>query len=362
MARRRLLVLGWLAASALLVPSANAQDAWLGLAPIGAHQVQPSLSSATLAIQASQAIVVDPFSRSDVVHAYTQIYLPQNNVAMGWTGNVSNCEAGTTNLAYRQATIDRVNFYRAMASLPGTVTLSGGAYAVDTQAAALIFSANGALSHLPPSNWTCYSAAGSSGASHSNIAAGYGSNAAAGPSAVDLYMTDAGSGNSAAGHRRWILYPRQVAMDSGSVPYQSPHYAANALWTLGPFGTRPRPTIGVAWPPRGYLPWQLLPSGSNRWSFSWPGANFSSAIVSMSRDGVPLSTPAYESTQNGYGDNTLVWRPMSGDVNYAKPHHDTRYHVTISGISGGGAPTTLSYDVTVIDPYLAVIFANGFEP
>lgn len=69
--------------------------------------------------QVSQAIVVDPCKRSDVAYAYTHIYLPQNNVPMGWTGNVANCNAGTTNLAYRQASIDRVNFYRAMASFPG---------------------------------------------------------------------------------------------------------------------------------------------------------------------------------------------------------------------------------------------------
>lgn len=81
----------------------------------------------------------------------------------------------------------------------------------------------------------------------------------------------------------------------------------------------------------------------------------------MSRDGVALDPPDYEPIHNGYGDNTLVWKPQPGDVSYAKPDHDTVYHVTISGISGGSAPATLSYDVTAIDPYADSIFVNGFE-
>lgn len=358
---RRLVAMVAVVATALLALPASAQTTQLGSAPMVPAQAQPLLARASHVTQASQALVVDPFNRSDVAYAYIHIYLPQGNVPMGFTGSVANCNPGTTSVAYRQAAIDRVNFYRAMAGLPGTVTLIGGVIATDTQAAALMFSANNALSHSPPSSWACYTSAGYTGANNSNIAAGYGNNAAAGPGAIDIYMDDSGSNNTAAGHRRWILYPPQVAMDSGSTPYDPPHYAANALWTLGPFGSRPTPTIGVAWPPRGYVPWQLLPSGSDRWSFSWPGANFSNAAVSMSRDGVPLSSPTDEPMAYDYGDNTLVWDPQPGDVSYAKPDHDTVYHITISGISGGGAPATIDYNVTVIDPYADTIFVNGFE-
>ena len=149
-------------------------------------------------------------------------------------------------------------------------------------------------------------------------------------------------------------------MASGSIPY-NPQWASNALWVFGPMGSRPSTPNGVSWPPQGYVPWQLLPE-SNRWSFSWNNANFSSASVSMTRNGVPLGAPSYETVQNGYGDNTLVWLPQG--VTYSQPGQDVVYHVVVSGISGGGAPSSVAYDVIVIDPFVLsdTIFSDGFDP
>ena len=58
---------------------------------------------------------------------------------MQWTGSVSGCVAGTTNLAHQQATIDRVNYYRALVDLP-PVSLLTGMPTVQSQAAALMMS------------------------------------------------------------------------------------------------------------------------------------------------------------------------------------------------------------------------------
>ena len=316
-------------------------------------QPQPDLSGIA-------TVAFDPQNRTQVALAYQNIFLAQGTIAIGWTGNVSTCNSGTTTTAYRQASIDRVNYYRAQAGLPGNVSLFGGSQSVGTQQAALMFSANTALSHEPPSSWTCWTQAGHDAAGNSNIAAGYGNNAAAGTGAIDLYMHDNGANNSAVGHRRWILYPPQVKMDSGSIPY-NPQWAANALWVFYGWGNRPPTPNGVAWPPRGYVPWQLLPAASNRWSFSWNDANFANATVSMKRNGVPLGVPSYEAIANGYGDNTLVWKPQG--VTYAQPAADVTYRVTIAGISGGGAPSSIAYDVIVINPYALsdVIFKNGFD-
>lgn len=324
----------------LLVPPAE------GTAPVASPNITP--------------IVIDPMNRTDVAEAYQTIYVPQGNVPIGWNGNVTSCNAGTTSSAYVDATIGRVNFYRALSGLPGNVSLFGNPPAADTQAAALMFSANQMLSHSPPSSWLCWTQAGADAAGNSNIALGFGNDAAAGPGAVDLYMDDGGTNNTAAGHRRWVQYPPQVQMASGSIPY-NPQWASNALWVLGAFGTRPPTPSGVAWPSRGYVPWQVLPGDSNRWSFSWPNADFSNATVSMTRNGQGLGAPSYESVQNGYGDNTLVWLPQG--VTYAQPAQDVTYHVVVSGISGGGAPSSISYDVIVIDPYVLddVIFADGFD-
>jgi hypothetical protein len=324
------------------------------LPPAGMAPITPALEPA-----APATVVLDPASRSQVAAAYQTLFLAQAQVPIGWSGQVGSCNAGTTSVAYRQATIDRVNFYRALAGLPGNVSLFGGSQASGTQAAALMFSANSQLSHQPPTNWACWTSAGSAAAGSSNIALGSG-NLAAGTTAVDLYMDDSGGGNSAVGHRRWLLYPPQKQMDSGSIP-SSPQLSANALWVFHGWGTRPATPAGVAWPPRGYVPWQLLPDRSNRWSFSWPGASFANATVSMTRDGVPLGVPSYEAIANGYGDNTLVWKPQG--VSYVQPAADVTYGVTISGISGGGAPSSIRYAVVVIDPTVLgeAVFENGFE-
>ncbi len=354
-----LLALAGLLGSAATNDAAAQLDSKLGPAPwLAPEQLAEQLSQPQpLGIA---TISFDPQSRSQVALAYQNIFLPQGAVPIGWTGNVGACNAGTTTTAYRQATIDRVNYYRTQAGLPGSVSLFGGSQSSGTQQAALMFSANQLLSHSPPNTWLCWTQAGRDAAGSSNIALGYGNNAAAGTGAVGLYMDDHGSSNSAVGHRRWVLYPPQVKMDSGSIPY-SPQYASNALWVLGAFGTRPPTPNGVAWPSRGYLPWQLLPAVSKRWSFSWNGANFASATVSMTRNGVPLGVPAYEPIATGYGDNTLVWIPQG--VTYTQPAADVTYRVTITGISGSGAPSSISYDVIVIDPYVLgdVIFQNGFD-
>jgi hypothetical protein len=342
----------------MLLPVGAVAEVWLGDAPRLTTPPEEGVLGARA--PAIESVVIDPMNRNQVAQAYQTIYLPEGNVPSGWNGNVGSCNAGSTSAAYESATIERVNFYRALAGLPGTVGLLSEPEGTDTQAAALIFSANQQLSHFPTSDWLCWTQAGADGAGHSNIALGFGNDAAAGPGAVDLYMDDGGAGNTAAGHRRWVLFPPQAQMASGSIPY-NPQWASNALWVFGPLGNRPPTPNGVAWPPRGYVPWQLLPSGSNRWSFSFPDANFSNASVTMTRNGQALGAPTYESVQNGYGDNTLVWVPQG--VTYTQPAQDVTYHVVVSGMTGGGVPSTVAYDVIVIDPFAIgdEIFRNGFD-
>jgi hypothetical protein len=146
---------------------------------------------------------------------------------------------------------------------------------------------------------------------------------------------------------------------------------SNALKVFGASGTRPATPHGVAWPPRGYVPYPMLPRSSNRWSFSYPGAGFAAAQVTMSvaGQGIPVTL---EPQATGYGDNTLVWRPRLAangvaGVSYAAPATDTTYTVTVSNVSGSGVPTSFAYTVTVIDPDAAappppeVLFASGFD-
>jgi uncharacterized protein YkwD len=307
----------------------------------------------------ASALATEPLSRSDVARAYQQHYLAQATVAHGWNGHVGSCVPGSTSSAYREAVIGRVNFFRALAGLPGISETTSSETRNNNQAAALIMSANAALSHNPPSSWTCYSSGGSSGAQSSNLALGR-----AGPEAIDLYIDDPGSFNTAAGHRRWILFPPRITMASGDIPSGT---RSNALWVFGASGTRPPTADGVAWPPRGFVPYQVLPTMSDRWSLSYPGANFSDAVVSMSRNGQAISVSYDSRAQNGYGDNTLVWRPATGPsgVVYGAGGIDRTYAVQVSGIGGNGVPATISYTVTVIDGNEPVaepaLLADGFE-
>ena len=280
-------------------------------------------------------------TRAQVVQLYNSSYLPGASVALGWTGSIVACDPGTTSGLHRQAVVDRINYFRALAGLPSTGLLSGTPTA-QAQAAALMMSANNALSHSPPSGWLCYTAVGAAGAGSSNLALG-----AYGVDAIDLYMDDPGAGNTAVGHRRWILFPPRSAFGTGDVPWGASNNAANDLYVFGPAVARPPTPNGVTWPPGGYVPYQNLPSGSNRWSFSYPGANFANATISVTGPSGSLPV-AIEPIEVGYGDNTIAFRPSG--VSYAKPAADTAYTVTVGGMTGTAVPATVQYTVTIIDP------------
>src|SRR5436305_6004134 len=111
-------------------------------------------------------------------------------------------------------------------------------------------------------------------------------------------------------------------MGTGAVPQSgpasAPYPAANALWVLDPSRYDARPETRddfVAWPPPGYFPYQL---STPRWSFSYPGADFSNAAVTMTRDRAPVPV-ALEPYTAGYGESTLVWVPANLDASYYSP-------------------------------------------
>jgi uncharacterized protein YkwD len=289
---------------------------------------------------------VDPSTRFASLSFYQQAYLPSANVAMDWTGSHAECIAGTTAVAFREAVIDRVNYFRAMAGAPAEVSLRED-WSAQAQQAALMMSANNNISHQPPPNWLCYTSEGAAAAGSSNLAVGR-----TGPSAVDAYMKEPGASNSAAGHRRWILYPQTDEMGTGNVPRMGLFSQANALWVLdGNSLSAPRPSTRdpvVAWPPPGYVPYQVT---YPRWSISIPSANFSAATVTMTEDDAPVSV-SLEPVAGGYGENTLVWiaKGLNHTANWPRPSSDTEYRVTVDNVIIAGAPQSISYTVTVFDP------------
>jgi hypothetical protein len=327
----------------LTAAAAHAADTRLGPAPrVDPEGPLPPQSLAPLPKAVASVPAIDTFDRAAVVAAYNTYY----NVTMpavGFTGSTAGCNPGAISLAFQEWTVTRINFLRAMAGVPGNTTLDTSLNAQE-QAAALIMAANSTLTHDPDPGMLCYSAQGDTGAGSSNLAYGTGLT-----DALPLYMSDPGTGNEAAGHRRWILHSRKARFGLGNA--NGSPYNANALYTFD-FGGSSSGTSGIPWPPRGYVPTALFPSPfpgeGQRWSFGLPNANFGAANVTMTVNGVALPVTVISRTANGYGDNTIVWSLPVGHV--VVP--DAVYVVTITGVAGA-ASSAYAYRVIPTNPAAA---------
>ena len=310
-------------------------------------------------------------SRQAVLEAWSAYYRPsaagspslglrgasETAVDTQWTGNVEQGVAGTTASAFRQAVLRRVNWYRAMACLPGNVVFSetSNGYA---QAAALLMSRNKALSHTPPTSWFGWNQTAYDGASSSSLFLG-----AWGSGAVDGYIEDGtdGIGNVIVGHRRWILFPPMRKMGTGDVPARSDGTAAwpaaNALRTFGEPDSWAADVYSMArnrfttWPPAGYVP---VGTTYAYWTISYPGpfspngdnVSFAQASITARKNGQPLRAVVLSNNEGyrGFGDDTFVWW-FPGDVRAAE---DT-YEVTVSNIQTPQGTLTYAGTTTLID-------------
>lgn len=301
-------------------------------------------------IKHDRTVTVDNWSRSSVANHFNSEFTPTLGVPMQWTGNVATCSAGSTSQAYHDATFQMINFYRNMVGLVDVT--DAASTTANLQQAALIMSANNALHHAPPDTWSCWTSGGAAAAGSSNLALGN-----AGPYAMIAYIRDSGTNNYFVGHRRWILYPRRNQFGSGSVGETT--RSANAMYVFTSTVSRPPTPEKVAWPPEGYVPYQVV---YPRWSFAFntsSSVSFASADVTMTENGSPISLSVTSRTDNGFGDNTIVWEPSG--LYFTGGMQDRRLTVTISNISG--PQSTVVYDVVVMDPAAVtdLLFNNGFE-
>lgn len=300
---------------------------------------------------------VDVQDRAAVVAHFNANY-NTTNPPIGWTGNHAACDPGETSAEFKNALIDQINFYRRMAGIQD-VALAGALHNLGVQKAALLMSVNNSLSHSPPADWNCYpemSAAdpkGSDYAGRSNLFLGV-----HGAESVHGYIMDPGGGNTAVGHRGWILWPQRTEFGTGDVPDGTGASTANALYVFGAESAtrQTRDKIGgyevVAWPPPGYVPYQVAYS---RWSLEYPGADFAAATVTMTEMGCPSETAITTEIQNR--GNRLVWVPTSiagynpnGRGSHPKPGADIVYRVAVEDAVMDGATVAFSYNVIVIDP------------
>lgn len=322
------------------------------------HQVgAAALLAACLPIAATGAsddvggFAWNPGDRTAVVAAYARHYLPSEDYGdhVGWNGDVEMCLADSVSDELLDDTLRRINWFRAQAGVSADIVGSADLDA-KAQKAALIMAKQGALSHTPGTSFPdnpCLSPDGNLAAFNSNLALGI-----EGPGAIDFLMRETGNNNSAVGHRRWTLYLRQQRMGNGAIPRTDDHYAAHAQYVFGGFKASP-PARAVPWPNEGFIPWQVVPDDGDtptRWSFSYPGANFSAASVTVERlgSGGGFLAVTKENIASGFGDNTVAWR-LDG-IPDERPRADITYRVVVSGVTA--APqSTFTYEVTVIDPH-----------
>ncbi len=337
---------------------------FVGLGTLLSSFALVSLAPTSLHAQADTELKVSTSSREEVRQFFRTVYAASENVPIGWTGSYSTSNpvaaAGTTSAAFQQSVLLRINFFRAFVGVPATVTLNPTFSAKD-QLAALMMSANNDLLHNGiPTNWAFYTADGSEAASQSNLSLGLNGAAAI----TSLIQDSDGSGtlvnlgaNALAGHRRWIIYPQTKQTGVGDVPGNGTLNPAHASWVTANFG-QPRPATReefVAYPPPGYAPYQLV---FPRWSFSYAGADFTSATVTMTRAGVSIPTRLEPINNSGGGENTLVWvyngLTTTETTGHPRPSADLTYSVTVSGVKVGNVTKApFIYNVTVFDPDVA---------
>lgn len=310
------------------------------------------LVPASRALAQSGALSVDTASREDVRQFFRAVYFASENVPMNWTGSYATGNPGDTSSAFKEATRLRINFYRALVGIPADITFNPE-YSTKAQRAALMISANNTLDHYPPPTWTFFTPEGAEATASSNLAIG-----SAGPAAIDGYIADSGSNNAVVGHRRWLFFPQTLRMGTGDVAGSGALRPANVVWVLDttPGGTfnSPRPatrTTETAYPSAGFVPYQLV---WPRWSFSYPGADFSAATVTMMRNGQPVATVLEPLSTSPAGEPTLVWVYDGTNSNEETPHPrpaaDTPYLVNVSNVRIGTTTRNFSYTVTVFDP------------
>lgn len=315
-------------------PLLDAGELRLGSAPERPASVAAELDSGRDVATRAIEDWIDTSDRAAVQAAFNAEF---NRIepSAGWTGNVGSCQPGTTSQAYKQSVIQRINWYRAMAGVGGPVSLDS-AMSAESQAAALMMSANSNLSHDPPNTWNCWTEAGRKGASRSNLALG-----ASGISAIDAYMEDYGANNKRAGHRWWLLQPWAVRMGTGDVPAS---VKANAVYVVDMDNYSPGsgamrdPDRFFIWPPPGYVPADVV---WPRWSLYKDEAG-SSTDMSNATVQVTVHGQTVPVTVDHRSQDRIVFVPQisgTGDIDVS---------VTVSGIDVDGTSTSKSWTTTII--------------
>ncbi len=284
--------------------------------------------------QGGDTTPIDP-KKVAAIALYNDFYLASSQTAQDsqWIdGDPSTCNAGSVKKSTRDKIMMRLQYYRRATGLTNVIT-ENMSKSAKAQEAALMMKVNGALSHSPPKDWICYTENGKEAAGKSNLTTG------SGVRAIDSYIKDAGSNNFAAGHRRWLLWPKLQEVGIGNTD------RSNVIWVIGNAGNVPEDNPNfIAWPPQGFVPGRLV---YRRWSFSIAGADFKNASIQMKdSNGADISL-SIEDVKNSFGDNTIVWIPEGIQSNISS---DAFYKVILKNVIINNTPKDFEYEVILFNP------------
>ncbi len=291
--------------------------------------------------------------REEALQLYREYYLPGKISGIDWNGSIDNCDAGELEMDILDKAEKRINYFRLACGLE-PISLNHE-YNELAQEAALIMTANGKLSHTPPSNWKCYSEKGFNGAQNSNLGYSDFDNFSE-TSFVTGFILDYGAANNALGHRKWLLNSRSLEMGYGNTG------KFEAIYVIGIQQEAREEVPGfIAYPPAGYFPHELI---YEKWSFAipyGPEVDFSKAKVEMQNGrGEKLSVKILIKQDPWYYDPTLVWKAESlfteEEIKYlrnslaAQGYLDQQISVTIRDVLVNGEKKSYNYAVTPFDP------------
>lgn len=240
-----------------------------------------------------------------------------------WQSGSGSCDPGVLPAEAIDDTLRRVNLFRWLAGLP-SVSHDGSRHR-ELMECAHMMSANNALSHNPPSSWSCYTSGGASAAARANIALGYPTSAWA----IDGYMIDRGV--PSLGHRRWILNHSLGSVEIGF----SGRGQCLGVFNFGGGAER----AWTAYPNQGFAP--IDTALNQTWSFHAHSIGLRGTGVAVERasDGAVLEVESYSPGLGGpppsIGFTPRGWTPRAGET----------YRVTIQDTSVG----PIVYEVSLVD-------------
>ncbi len=265
-----------------------------------------------------------------------------------------SCQTGALKESERQEVLTRLNEIRNLHGLPPVAYESSWNTQVDQ--AALIFVANGSITHYPNDQWRCYTEDGATGAAASNISIRTLGSGLSSYSFIVGWLIDNHDVAGGTGHRQWLLDPFMSKIAFGRVDGQpavdDTMVTGAALKVIGATQSAGNMVNDFVAYPYGEYPSDLVDTGY--WlSFSpiadknsYGGANVSTdmsvATVTMTDEHgstVAVSATAYENT-GGAPLAVVQWKAaITAGVTYT---------VTVTGAKVNGTYKSYTYTFKLV--------------